>query len=135
MTDAEQIALRERCTVRQVNMTISLAFLAPKLVRAAVEGRLPRGINIEHPVEDFHLKRSMIPQRRSQDLVRCLFGTVAIPRRSPDRPEAGRAYQVDKGAGAIPNARVSLARKPAFIFSPSKRAIILLGLDWHSPAN
>ena len=29
VTDAEQIALRERCTVRQVNMTISLAFLAP----------------------------------------------------------------------------------------------------------
>ena len=28
-------------------MTISLAFLAPKLVRAAVEGRLPRGINVE----------------------------------------------------------------------------------------
>jgi site-specific DNA recombinase len=28
-------------------MTISLAFLAPKLVRAAVGGRLPRGINIE----------------------------------------------------------------------------------------
>jgi hypothetical protein len=47
VTDAEQIALRERCSVRQVNMTISLAFLAPKLVRAAVEGRLPRGINIE----------------------------------------------------------------------------------------
>jgi len=51
----------------------------------------------------------MIPQRRSQYLARCLFGTVAMPRRSPDRPEAGRAYQVDKGAGAIPNARVSLA--------------------------
>jgi hypothetical protein len=45
--DAEQIALRERCSIRHVNMTISLAFLAPKLVRAAVEGRLPRGINIE----------------------------------------------------------------------------------------
>jgi hypothetical protein len=28
-------------------MTISLAFLAPNLVRAAVEGRLPQGINIE----------------------------------------------------------------------------------------
>jgi hypothetical protein len=27
--------------------TISLAFLAPNLVRAAVEGRLPRGIGIE----------------------------------------------------------------------------------------
>jgi hypothetical protein len=47
VTDAKQIALRERCSVRHVNMTISFAFLAPKLVRAAVEGRLPRGINIE----------------------------------------------------------------------------------------
>jgi len=28
----------------RVNMTISLAFLAPSLVKAAVEGRLPRGI-------------------------------------------------------------------------------------------
>jgi site-specific DNA recombinase len=46
VTDAEQIAWRERCSIRHVNMTISLAFLAPKLVRAAVEGRLPRGINI-----------------------------------------------------------------------------------------
>ena len=46
VTNAEQIASRERCSVRHVNMTISLAFLAPKLVRAAVEGRLPRGINI-----------------------------------------------------------------------------------------
>jgi len=33
--------------VRQVNLTLSLAFLAPKLVKAAVEGRLPRGMNIE----------------------------------------------------------------------------------------
>ena len=46
VTNAEQIASRERCSVRHVNMTISLALLAPKLVRAAVEGRLPRGINI-----------------------------------------------------------------------------------------
>jgi hypothetical protein len=46
VTDVEQIALRERCSIRHVNMTISLAFLAP-MVRAAVEGRLPRGINIE----------------------------------------------------------------------------------------
>jgi site-specific DNA recombinase len=45
--DANQLAKRERCTVRQVNLTLSLAFLAPKLVKAAVEGRLPRGMNIE----------------------------------------------------------------------------------------
>jgi len=42
----EQIAAKENCTVRQVNMTISLAFLAPALVQAAVDGRLPRGIGI-----------------------------------------------------------------------------------------
>jgi hypothetical protein len=47
VADAAQLAKRERCTVRQVNLTLSLAFLAPQLVKAAVEGRLPRGINIE----------------------------------------------------------------------------------------
>ena len=47
ITDAEQLAKRERCTERQINLTLSLAFLAPRLVNAAVEGRLPRGINIE----------------------------------------------------------------------------------------
>ena len=46
VTGVEQIAARERCSIRQVNMTISLAFLAPNLVQAAVEGRLPRGIGV-----------------------------------------------------------------------------------------
>jgi DNA invertase Pin-like site-specific DNA recombinase len=45
--DVQQIAARQKCSVRQVNMTISLAFLAPDLVRAAVEGRLPRGLGVE----------------------------------------------------------------------------------------
>jgi DNA invertase Pin-like site-specific DNA recombinase len=47
VTDAAQLAKRERCTTRQINLTISLAFLSPQLIKAAVEGRLPRGINIE----------------------------------------------------------------------------------------
>jgi site-specific DNA recombinase len=47
VTDVQHIAARQKCSVRQVNMTISLAFLAPNLVKAAVEGRLPRGIGIE----------------------------------------------------------------------------------------
>jgi hypothetical protein len=46
VTSIEQIAARDKCSVRQVNMTISLAFLAPKLVQAAVNGRLPRGIGV-----------------------------------------------------------------------------------------
>ena len=47
VTDIKQIASRQKCSVRQVNLTISLAFLAPDLVRATVEGRLPRGIGVE----------------------------------------------------------------------------------------
>ena len=46
-TDVQEIATRQKCSVRQVNMTLSLAFLAPDLVRAAVEGRLPRGFGVE----------------------------------------------------------------------------------------
>ena len=46
VTGVEQIAARDKCSIRQVNMTISLAFLAPELVMAAVEGRLPRGIGV-----------------------------------------------------------------------------------------
>ena len=44
--NAASIATRDGCSVRKVNMTISLAFLAPNLVQAAVEGRLPRGIGV-----------------------------------------------------------------------------------------
>src|SRR6266446_8099711 len=51
VTTVEQIAARDKCSLRQVNMTISLAFLAPKLVQAAVEGRLPCGIGVSRDQE------------------------------------------------------------------------------------
>jgi site-specific DNA recombinase len=47
VTTVAELCAREKCSVRQVNMTISLAFLAPNLVKTAVEGRLPRGIGVE----------------------------------------------------------------------------------------
>jgi site-specific DNA recombinase len=43
---SESIAKRESCSPRKVNMTISLAFLAPDLVGAAIEGRLPHGMGV-----------------------------------------------------------------------------------------
>lgn len=46
ITSTQQIAAREQCSLRQVNLTISLAFLSPTLVKAAVDGRLPRGVGI-----------------------------------------------------------------------------------------
>ena len=42
----EEIAARHKCSVRHVTMRNSMAFIAPGLVKAAVEGRLPRGIGI-----------------------------------------------------------------------------------------
>jgi hypothetical protein len=44
--NADSIAKRERCSARKINMTISLAFLAPDLVKAAIDGRLPCGIGV-----------------------------------------------------------------------------------------
>ena len=44
--NSESIAHREGCTTRKVNMTISLAFLAPDLVKAAIGGRLPHGMGV-----------------------------------------------------------------------------------------
>jgi site-specific DNA recombinase len=50
--NVEQIAAREECSIRQVNRTITLAFIAPTLVQAVVDGRLPRGIGVA-TVRDF----------------------------------------------------------------------------------
>jgi site-specific DNA recombinase len=59
VTTVAELCVREKCSVRQVNMTISFAFLAPNLVKAAVEGRLPRG-NIAVPVRP---EISQLPMR------------------------------------------------------------------------
>jgi hypothetical protein len=42
----ESLALREGKTERSIRMTLSLAFLAPDIVKAAIEGRLPRGFGL-----------------------------------------------------------------------------------------
>ena len=39
----EMLAAREGKTERSIRMTLSLAFLSPAFVNAAIEGRLPRG--------------------------------------------------------------------------------------------
>src|SRR6202049_4826803 len=46
VTTVAELCTREKRSIRQANMTISLGFLAPNLVKAAVEGRLPRGIGV-----------------------------------------------------------------------------------------
>lgn len=40
------IAARENLSPRHVHMTISLAFLSPRLIKAAIDGRLPHGVGV-----------------------------------------------------------------------------------------
>ena len=47
----EQIAGSEKCSERSIRMTFSLAFLAPDIVQAVVEGTLPRGIGLSRLAE------------------------------------------------------------------------------------
>ena len=44
--DPAALAARERKSERWVRMTLSLAFLDPALVKAAAQGRLPRGYGV-----------------------------------------------------------------------------------------
>ena len=62
----DQIAAREKCSIRQVNMTISLAFLAPRLVQTAVEGRLPRGIGVARLRDAVVPENSIRPDSRGE---------------------------------------------------------------------
>ena len=47
----DDIAARESCSRRHVMMMISLSFLAPDLVAAAIHGRLPRGVGVTRLID------------------------------------------------------------------------------------
>ena len=59
--DIETIAMRENRSKRSIAMMISLAFLAPDIVEAAVDGRLPRGVGVRRLVD---LPSDWVEQRR-----------------------------------------------------------------------
>jgi site-specific DNA recombinase len=50
--DTDELALRENVSERSIRslLTLALAFLAPDLIKAAVDGRLPRGFGVSRPV-------------------------------------------------------------------------------------
>jgi hypothetical protein len=48
---AQEIAIRDSRSPRSVNMMLSLAFLSPAIVSAAIDGRLPRGIGVTRLVD------------------------------------------------------------------------------------
>lgn len=51
VADTPALAQRESCSERTIRLTLSLAFLAPELVAAAVEGKMPRGLGITRLTE------------------------------------------------------------------------------------
>ena len=75
-TNVEQIASTENCTVRQINMTISLAFLAPNLVQAVVDGRLP----VELASQTCATRRANVPARQARARVVGTFPPWALRR-------------------------------------------------------
>ncbi len=47
----EALASREKRTERSIRMTLSLAFVAPDIIKAAIDGRLPRGFGMKRLVD------------------------------------------------------------------------------------
>jgi hypothetical protein len=47
----QEIAIRDGRSPRDINMMLSLAFLSPAIVGAAIDGRLPRGISVTRLVD------------------------------------------------------------------------------------
>ncbi len=71
----ESLALREGKTERSIRMTLVLAFLAPDIVKAAVDGRLPRGYGLKRLVD---LPMAWLDQWRALGLEAWASGTTRI---------------------------------------------------------
>jgi hypothetical protein len=85
----DSIAVREGCSARQVNMAISLAFLAPDLVKAAIEGRLPHG----HGVTRMRDLPAEWPRQRQCSVSRSAFADTILPFRCARRERRIRATE------------------------------------------
>ena len=61
----EAIAAREVLNMRSARMILSLAFLAPDIIKAAVDGTLPRGFGVSRLMD---MPASWAQQRRATGL-------------------------------------------------------------------
>ena len=97
VTNVEQIAAREKCSIRQVNRTITLAFIAPTLIQAAVDGQLPRGIGVaavrDSPLNGPANTRDLAWPHKISDFKTGRAGTRIFPAGDQAQISAGLACQ------------------------------------------
>ena len=63
LTDIETIAKRHGLSEKTVRSTLSLAFVAPDIVQAAIDGKLPRGLGLSQMTDlplDWSLQRQQL---------------------------------------------------------------------------
>ena len=65
IVDTESLATREGKSERSIRQTLSLAFLSPVIIKAAIEGRLPRGLGLSRLID---LPMDWIEQHRALGL-------------------------------------------------------------------
>ncbi len=80
--DTDAIAAREDRSKRSVHMMLSLAFVAPDIVEAAISGRLPRGIGISRLIDlapNWSQQRALLGSHREFD-GRSRIQTTSLPK-------------------------------------------------------
>jgi site-specific DNA recombinase len=80
MTDTKEIARREGCSDRSIRMTLSLAFLSPEIIRAAVDGTLPEGLGVSRLTE--------LPAGWHKQAETICSGNATVPATVSGRPPA-----------------------------------------------
>jgi hypothetical protein len=100
---SESIASREDKSERSIRMTLSLAFLAPEIVKAAVEGRLPRGFGLKRLVDlpmawsdQWRALGLQAPTQASRTIYLCSF--VFRRRADPSHPNRLKVSRFETGA-------------------------------------
>jgi hypothetical protein len=114
MTDAkataESIAKREGFSARKVNMMISLAFLAPDLVRAAIEGQLPHGMGemtMNHP----NPKQPSSLMRAASDAASRVSSWSPAKQKFADKVAASQSAQKEAAPSKVSRAASSPGKK------------------------
>jgi site-specific DNA recombinase len=122
VTTVAELCAREKCSVRQVNMTISLAFLAPDLVKAVVKRRLvschPKFSRQER---NFRMQRPEAKNPPERPLLSAETGNVENGRQ--ESPRKG-LFSIDDGfrsSGRLGGGRTRARTWDPLIKSPNNR--------------